>query len=116
MVVCNNRAATKSGDDDSRAMATGSLTQQGSDDLVKQTALKIIPEILRSDVIFLHILAVKRLCCLIDVFLEVDSSVSILPLRGSPLSFNSICVQQGSPKPFLHARHCAKSWVWSHKY
>lgn len=67
--VCNNRVATESRDDDSPDATTGSLTQQGSDDLVKQTALNIIPEILRSDVIFLHMLAVKRLCCLIDIFL-----------------------------------------------
>lgn len=70
----------QSPDDDSPAMETGSLTQQGGDDLVEQIPLKIIPEIPRSGVIFLHILAVKRLCCLIDVFLQVWSTDSILPL------------------------------------
>lgn len=47
----------QSSDDDSPAMETGSLTQQGDGDLVKQIPLKIIPEIPRSGVIFLHILA-----------------------------------------------------------
>lgn len=77
--MCNNRAAAKSPDDDSPVVATGSLTQQGSDDLMKQMPLQVIPEIPRSDVILFHMLAVKRLCCLINAFLQVCSIVSILP-------------------------------------
>lgn len=70
----------QSRDGDSPAMATGSLAQQGAGDLVKHIPLKIIPEIPSSSVIFLHMLALKRLCCLIDAFLQVLSTVSILLL------------------------------------
>lgn len=80
--TCNKRATTKRGDDDNLAAASHSLAQQANREimtLVKQVALKIIPVIPRSDVIFLHVFTMKILCCLIDAFFQSVISCFYIP-------------------------------------